>query len=57
MEILGLFFVILVGSMVGSAVALWRQVQARPKVEADPLIDDRYSRIATELNPAEVELD
>ena len=57
MEILGLFFVILAGSIVGSGVAMWRKARAKPKLETDPFIDDRYSRLATELNPANVELD
>ncbi|MGI9393490.1 MAG: hypothetical protein ACR2OY_02485 [Boseongicola sp.] len=57
MEILGLFFVVLVGSIVGSGVAMWRETRAKPKVETDPHIDDRYDRIATELNSANLELD
>jgi len=51
MEILGLFVVILVGSIVGSVLALWRDSRAKPRVQADPFIEARYGRIASEFDP------
>lgn len=57
MEILGLFLVVLAGSIVGSGLALWRKVRAKPNAEADPFIDDRYSRLAAELDPMKIDQD
>ena len=50
MEILGFFVLMLIGSIIGSALDWCRQARANPQVEADPFVDARYSRIATELN-------
>ena len=50
MEILGLFVVILLGSIFGSGLALLRNARAKPQAKADAFIDARYTRIASEFS-------
>jgi len=50
MEILGLFVVILLGSLLGSGLTLWRDARKKPKAKADPFIEARYGRMASEFS-------
>ena len=55
MEILGFAVVILLGSIIGSGLALWRKVRAKPRAETDPFIEVRYGRMASEFGLGGVE--
>ncbi len=55
MEILGLFVVILLGSVFGSGLALWRDSRAKPTTKADPFVDARYGRIASEFDISDIQ--
>lgn len=50
MEILGLIVVILLGSILGSGLAFLRNARAKPQAKADPFIDARYGRMASEFS-------
>ena len=50
MEILGLFVVILLGSILESGLAFLRNARAKPQAKVDAFIDARYGRMASEFS-------
>ncbi len=56
MDTLGLILLILLGGLIGSGVALWRSKRSTPPVEADPYVDERFSRLGSDFSPNGIEL-
>ena len=56
MEILGLFVVILLGSVIGSGLAYLRNARAKTQAKADPFIDARYDHLASEFGQSTIQM-
>jgi hypothetical protein len=47
MDALGLILLIFLGSAIGWGLFLLRNVRRQPRIEVDPFVDERLSRIQT----------